>query len=93
MTVKPGRVIDIEPFERLEGKVRALVAVVEQLRAEKAALVDENTRLQVQVDAMQARLAEAEQQASAELLALRQERDQVRQRVASLLEQIEALDL
>jgi regulator of replication initiation timing len=89
MTVKSGRVIDVEPLERLEGKLRRLVALVEQLRAEKTALVDDNSRLQIQVDSLQARVAEAEAQAGAELVALREERDQVRTRVASLLDQVE----
>lgn len=93
MTVKTGRAIDLEPLERLEGKVRKLVAIVEQLRAEKSSLVDENTRLQVQVDALQSKIADTEAQAGAELLALREERDRVRDRVASLLEQVEALEL
>ena len=93
MTVKPGRAIDIEPLERLEGKLGKLVALVEQLRSEKSGLVDENTRLQVQFESVQARLADAEVQANAELVALREERDQVRQRVAGLLAQVEALDI
>lgn len=93
MTVKPGRTIDIEPLERLEGKVRKLVSLVEQLRAERSTLVDENTRLQVQVDSLQSRIADAESQASNELAALREERDQVRDRVTSLLDQLESLEV
>lgn len=93
MTVKPGRAIDLEPLERLEAKVGKLVAIVEQLRAEKSSLADENTRLQVQVDSLQSKVADAAAQASAEVLALREERDEVRGRVASLLEQIDALEL
>jgi regulator of replication initiation timing len=98
-TVKLGHAIDTEPLERLEEKVRKLVTLIEQLRGDKAQLVDENTRLQVQlesqqgkVEALQAKLAEADQ-ASSELTALREERDQVRTRVADLLEQIEALEI
>jgi regulator of replication initiation timing len=93
MTVKVARGLDLEPLERLEGKLKTLVVLVEQLRAEKSSLVDENTRLQVQLESTQARLAAAEEQANAELVALRQERDQVRDRVAGLLEHLEALDL
>lgn len=93
MTVKLGRALDLEPLERLEGKVRKLVALVEQMRADKSALADENSRLQVQVDTLQSKIAEAEAQAGAELLALREERDRVRDRVASLLEQVDALEL
>lgn len=93
MTVKVGRTIDLEPLERLEGKLRRLVTLVEQLRTEKSTLVDENTRLQVQLESVQAKLADAEQVANAELVALRQERDHVRERVAGLLEQLEALEV
>ena len=93
MTVKTARALDLEPLERLEGKGRQLVTLVEQLRADKSALVDENTRLQVQVDTLQSKIAETEAQAGAELLALREERDRVRERVASLLEQVDALEL
>ena len=93
MTVKLGRALDLEPLERLEAKVRKLVTLVEQMRADKSALADENSRLQVQVDTLQSKIAEAEAQAGAELLALREERDRVRDRVASLLEQVDALEL
>jgi regulator of replication initiation timing len=99
MTVKLGRAIDTEPLERLEEKVRKLVGLVEQLRGDKAHLVDETTRLQVQLEsqqtkleALQVRAVEADETAT-ELTALRQERDQVRTRVADLLEQIEALEV
>lgn len=93
MTVKTGRALDLEPLERLEGKVRQLVTLVEQLRTDKSGLVDENTRLQVQLDTLQSKIAETEAQSGAELLALREERDRVRERVASLLDQVDALDL
>ena len=99
MTVKLGRVIDTEPLERLEEKVRKLVGLVEQLRNDKAQLVDENTRLQVQLESQQGKLevlqakATEADQAGTELAALRQERDDVRTRVADLLEQIEALEI
>lgn len=93
MTVKLGRALDLEPLERLEAKVRKLVTLVEQMRADKSSLADENSRLQVQVDTLQSKIAEAEAQAGAELLALREERDRVRDRVASLLEQVDALEL
>jgi regulator of replication initiation timing len=93
MTVKAGRTLDLEPLERLEGKLRKLVTLVEQLRTEKSALVDENTRLQVQLESAQAKLADAEQASNAELVALRHERDHVRERVAGLLEQLDALEV
>ena len=88
-TLTPG---DIESLARLETKVRQLVGVVGELRSERLALVDENTRLQVKVESLETRLAEESASAS-DAEALRSEREQVRTRVASLLEQLEALDL
>lgn len=86
------RTVDLEPIDRLEEKVKLLVATLEQLRAEQARLTDENARLGRELESMQERLNEAEGTAP-ELLSLREERDVVRGRVAEMLEQLEALNL
>jgi regulator of replication initiation timing len=83
---------DLEALDRLEQKVRLLVAEMGRLRAEHARQVEENRRLIQELDAAVARLADAETGA-AEMIALRQERDQVRSRVADILEQLEGLDI
>jgi len=90
--MKTGRAVELEPLDRLEDKVRALVGAVEKLKADHAETLDQNVRLTVEVEALQTRLAEAEN-ANTEIMALRQERDQVRARVAELLDQLEALGL
>ena len=92
MTSKSLSPSDVESLSRLEIKVRKLVEVVSDLRAERTALVDENTRLQVKVESLETRLA-AETESASDAEALRTEREQVRTRVATLLEQLEALDL
>lgn len=92
MTSKTLSPSDVESLARLETKVRKLVEVVNDLRAERSALVDENTRLQVKVESLETRLA-AEAESASDAEALRAEREQVRTRVASLLEQLEALEL
>jgi regulator of replication initiation timing len=83
---------DLEALDRLEQKVRMLVAEMGKLRAEHAKQVDENRRLASELDDAVARLGEAEAGA-AEMVSLRQERDQVRSRVAGILEQLEGLDI
>lgn len=83
---------DLEALDRLEQKVRLLVAEMGKLRAEHATQIEENRRLSGELDAAVARLADAEAGA-AEMSALRQERDQVRTRVAGILEQLEGLDI
>lgn len=89
---KTAGMVDIEPIERLEGKVKLLVAMLERLRGDAARLADDNARLSGELEAAHARVMEAEG-ASGELVALRAERDQVRARVATMLEQLEGVAL
>ena len=79
------RTVDLAPIDRLEDKVKALVALVERLKGDAA-------RLAREVEGLHTRLADAET-ASDEVLSLREERDIVRTRVAELLEQLEGLSL
>ncbi len=82
----------LEPIDRLEDKIKALVAHIGRLRQEQGRLADENARLQQELDAIRVQLA-AGTSAAAEAVALRDERDQVRGRVAEMLEQLDALPL
>jgi regulator of replication initiation timing len=82
--------VDLEPIDRLEEKIRLLVEMIGQLRAEQARSADERARLMEEIQDMRLRLADTEQ-ASAELAALREERDMVRGRVAEMLQQLEAI--
>lgn len=84
--------IELEPIDRLEDKIKRLVAVVERLKAEQARAVDDNQRLSRELDAMRARLADSES-LSSELASLKQERDLIRARVGEMLDQLEALNL
>ncbi len=83
---------DLEALDRLEQKVRLLVAEMGRLRAEHAKQAEENRRVSGELDTALARLAEAEG-ATAEMAVLRRERDQVRSRVAGILEHLEGLDI
>jgi hypothetical protein len=86
------RGVDLEPIDRLEEKVKLLVGVIDRLRAEQARAADEHARLSRELDAMKARLADADA-SSTELTALREERDLIRSRVGEMLSQIESLNL
>ena len=85
-----ARTVDLEPIDRLEEKIKLLVSVVTQLRADHARTLDENARLTQELDAVRGRLADAET-ATTELDALRDERDVIRTRVAEMLEQLETI--
>ena len=82
----------VEPIDRLEEKIKTLVSVIGRLRGEQARAVEENARLQRDLESLTARLADAES-SSAELGELRGERDQIRTRVSEMLQQLDALNL
>ena len=85
-----ARTTELEPIDRLEDKIKLLVDVVTKLRAEQAEAADEQARLTREIDTLRARLADAEG-SSAELAALRDEREAVRARVAEMLATLDAL--
>jgi regulator of replication initiation timing len=84
--------VEFDAIERLEDKVRKLVGVVEQLRAEHGRLTAENRNLSDELGTLRKKLVESEG-TTAEITALRDERDQVRARVTDMLAQLEALDV
>jgi FtsZ-binding cell division protein ZapB len=89
---RTGQTVEFEAFDRLEDKVKLLVALVGRLRADQAKLADENARLTAEVEGARGRLAEA-QGTSAQVDSLKEEREVIRTRVSSLLEQLENLNL
>lgn len=91
--VKPAvRGIELEPIDRLEDKVKRLVSLLDEMKAEQVRAAGENERLLRELDAMRARVSSSEALA-AELTALRDEREVIRTRVSDMLEQLDALNL
>lgn len=88
--VAVARTTDLDPIDRLEEKVKLLVDMIGQLRAEQAKSAEDRGRLVQELDLMRARLADAEATGT-ELAALRDERDVIRTRVAEMLQQLEAI--
>ena len=82
--------VDLEPIDRLEEKITRLVTMVGALRHAQARAQEENARLGQELEALRARLADADE-TNTELLALRDERDIIRSRVSEMLQQLEAL--
>ena len=86
------RSVELEPIDRLEEKLKRLIGIVDQMRADQARAADENQRLTREIEALRGRLAAGESAAS-ELSMLKEERDLIRSRVGEMLEQLEALNL
>ena len=83
---------DLQPIDRLEEKVRQLVEMIDALRAERARAADEVARLERELDAARAAVAEASG-ASVEISGLREERELIRNRVVQMIAQIDKLNL
>lgn len=84
--------VGVEPFDRLEEKVKLLVGTIARLKGEQTRLADDNARLQRELAALQDRVQQAEH-AGSELSALREERDLIRTRVGDMLAELDALNL
>jgi regulator of replication initiation timing len=86
------RSVDLEPIDRLEEKMKLLVALVERMKGEQARAAEENQRLSRELESMRARL-QANDAVAAELAAMKDERDVIRTRVTDMLQQLDALSL
>ena len=86
------RALDLEPIDRLEEKIKLLVAMITRLRSEQAKASDENARLTQEIDMLRARLTDSEG-VTTEITTLRDERELIRTRVGDMLEQLEHLNL
>ena len=89
---KPGQAVDTDALDRLEEKVKQLVGLVGRQRAEQARMAEELRKVSQELEAARARLQELDGTA-AEMASLVKERDVIRTRVSSLLEQLEGLNL
>jgi hypothetical protein len=89
---KTGRSVELEGLDRLEEKVKLLVALIGRMRTEQARLADEHQKALKELEAARVRLQEVEG-VSAEISVLQDERELIRTRVSSLLEQLEGLNL
>jgi FtsZ-binding cell division protein ZapB len=92
MVKSATRTIELEPIDRLEEKLKRLVAMVERLKSEQAEAEAENQRLAREVESLTAQLASSAS-LSSELKSLQDERDIIRTRVSDMLDQLESLNL
>jgi regulator of replication initiation timing len=86
------RGVDLEPIDRLEEKLKLLVAMVERMKGEQARAAEENQRLARELESLRTRL-QASDSLAAELATMKDERDVIRTRVTDMLQQLDALSL
>lgn len=87
-----SRSAELEPIDRLEEKVKMLVAMIGRLKTDQARMTEENARISRELEVARTRLADSEA-GIAEVTALRMERESIRGRVSDMLEQLEGLSL
>jgi peptidoglycan hydrolase CwlO-like protein len=90
--VAATRSVDLEPIDRLEEKVKTLVALIGRLRADQARAAEDHARLARELEAAREQIASSES-GLAEVAALRSERETIRMRVSDMLEQLEGLSV
>lgn len=86
------RDVELEPLDRLEEKVKRLVAMVDRMTTEQKRAAEENQRLKNEIDVLRSRAASSEA-LTTEISALKDQREVIRTRVGEMLEQLEALNL
>jgi regulator of replication initiation timing len=86
------RSAEVDSLDRLEDKIKRLVAMVERMKSEQARAAEENHRLKAELEALKSRAATGDS-LSSEIAALKDERDVIRTRVSDMLHQLEALNL
>jgi phage shock protein A len=83
---------ELQPIDRLEEKVKQLVGMIETLRTDRSKALDTAARVERDLDAAKAKIAELESK-SADAMALQQEWEQIRNRVVEIISHIDKLNL
>ena len=91
--VKTEAPLELKPIEQLAERVQSLVEVLGTTREELKMALDDNTRLSGEVEELRGKLQAAEEQQETQLRELQSERDEIRDRITRMLEQIEEISL
>ena len=83
--------VDIESIERLANKVKELVELLEQTKNELSKQVEDNVRLTKAIEDLENERS-ASQSDPTEVANLLDEREQIRKRVTTILEQLERIN-
>ena len=85
--------LELKPIEQLAERVQSLVEVLGTTREELKMALDDNTRLSGEVEELRGKLQAAEEAQETQVRELQSERDEIRDRITRMLEQIEEISL
>ena len=91
--VKTEAPLELKPIEQLAERVQSLVEVLGTTREELKMALDDNTRLSGEVEELRGKLQAAEEARETQVRELQSERDEIRDRITRMLEQIEEIRL
>ena len=84
--VKTEAPAELQPIDQLAERIRSLIEVLGTTRDELKLALDENTRLTGEVEELRGQLQAADDRQT-------RERDEIRERISGMLEQIEEISL
>ena len=91
--VKTEAPAELRPIEQLADRVQTLIEVLGTTREELKMALDDNTRLSGEVEELRGRLQSAEERQETQSQELQSKRDEIRDRITRMLEQIEEISL
>ena len=83
--------VDIESIERLANKVKELVELLERTKTELSKQIEDNARLTKAIENLESERS-ANQSDPVDVAKLLDEREQIRKRVTTILEQLERIN-
>jgi len=84
-------IVDIESIDRLANKVKELIEVLERTKNELSEQVEDNARLTKAIEDLQSQIS-ASKGEHVEVTNILDEREQIRNRVTTILEQLEQIN-
>ena len=89
---KKTQAVALKQMERLADKIKALVDILERTREELSQKMQDNKRLQHEIESMREKLS-ASVNTGEEMTTLLAEREQIKSRVNEMLKQLEGINV
>ncbi len=84
---------ELKPIEQLAGRVQSLIEVLGTTREELKMALDDNTRLSDEVKELRGKLQAAEDRQETQSRELQSERNEIRERITTMLAQIDEISV
>jgi regulator of replication initiation timing len=93
LMAKTESTVELKPIEQLAQRVQSLIEMLETTREELKLVLEDNTRLSGELEDSRGKLQAAREQQETQTRETQSERDEIRERITKMLEQIEEISL